>query len=438
MKTSSAVDRLQELRRDLHRHPEPAWCEYYTTGRIIEELRRIDVDSLSVGSELLSEEHLKAVPDRSTREEWYRKAQSTDLDEDVLDILEGELTGVGATIDGQDGTTVRGSEAPTVALRVDIDALPVRESTDADHRPMADGFRSENGGFMHACGHDAHVAIGLGVAEAAVESTFDGTLKLYFQPAEERGGGGKPLAEGGHLDDVEYLFGVHVGLGLETGVIVPRIDTFLSIASFEAEFRGEAAHSALTPEGGNNAVQALSSAIQSLYSIPRHSTGGTRINVGSVSGGTASNVIPESASMSGEVRAESERGTEYMQREAIRRTEAAARTHGCTSEIDFGSVTPSADCDDALADVVRQVATSNGGVDRIASIETPLWSEDVTHLIGKVQRNGGLATYVGVGADNPSAHHTPTFDVDERAIALGTTVLVDAIELVSTLCTDEG
>src|SRR6056297_1611446 len=186
------ADDLVTLRRDLHRKPEPAWREFYTTARIVDELEsRLgdDLDQLFVGPEAIAGDHRLAVPDDAELTRWYEQAQESDVDAATLERLEGGYTGAVAVIE-------RG-EGPTVGLRVDIDGLPRPESDDDDHVPAVEGFRSETGESMHACGHDAHAAIGIGALEAVADSDFEGTLKVFFQPAEEVIGGGRPMAESG-------------------------------------------------------------------------------------------------------------------------------------------------------------------------------------------------------------------------------------------------
>ena len=225
-----SVTDLVELRRDLHRHPEPAWREFYTTARIVEELEERDLDALYVGREALAETDRVGVPEDDELDEWMARARAAGAREDVLERLEGGYTGAVAVAE-------RG-EGPTVALRVDIDGLPIDESGVDDHHPAAEGFRSEHEGYMHACGHDAHAAIGIGVLDAVLDSDFAGTLKVFFQPGEERIVGGEPMANSGHLDDVDYLLAVHVGLDHPTGEVVAGIDGFLAVSQFEAEFVG--------------------------------------------------------------------------------------------------------------------------------------------------------------------------------------------------------
>ncbi len=231
-------ERLVALRRALHRHPEPAWCEYWTTSRIVEEVERIGVDELLVGPDLLAADARMAVPDEDTLGERRDRARAAGAREAVLEQCAGGSTGALATVEAGDG--------PTVALRVDIDALPITESTEAGHAPAEAGFRSGNEGYMHACGHDAHAAVGVGVLEAVVESDFSGTFRCLFQPAEEVIGGGKAVAEAGVLDDVDHLLALHVGLDHPTGEVVAGVNGFLAVRQFAAEFRGESAHAGAT------------------------------------------------------------------------------------------------------------------------------------------------------------------------------------------------
>ncbi|MDZ7702843.1 MAG: amidohydrolase [Halobacteriales archaeon] len=415
------ADHLVDLRRDLHRHPEPAWCEFYTTARIVEAIERVGVDELYVGPEALGDDRL-AVPDDATLEEWYQQALDDGADPDILERLEGGWTGAVAVLD-------RG-EGPTVGVRVDIDALVREESDDPDHVPAAEGFRSEHEGAMHACGHDAHATIGIGVLEAVKDSEFSGTLKVFFQPAEERIGGGKPMAESGHLDDVDALLAVHIGLDHPTGEVVCGVDGFLAVAHFRAEFEGAAAHAGGHPERGRNAVQAAATAVQNLYAIPRHDDGPTRVNAGVMGGGTATNIIPEDAFVEGEVRGRTTALMEYTREHAERMLRAAAEMHDCTVELSSEAEAPSATSDQALVDVLMGVAPDVPGVTSVLERDQLGGSEDATFLMERVQDRGGVACYVGVGTDHPGGHHSATFDVDEASLPIGIGLLADAVESI--------
>jgi aminobenzoyl-glutamate utilization protein A len=414
-------DRLVALRRDLHRHPEPAWKEYWTTARIVEELRRVGVDDLDVGRDVLADERL-AVPDDAELDEWLQRAREAGADPDLLEEMAGGWTGAVAVLE-------RG-EGPTVGLRVDIDGLPRAESTDDEHLPAREGFRSETGA-MHACGHDAHAAIGIGVLEAVKESDFSGTLKVFFQPAEEVIGGGRPMAVSGHLDDVDYLFAVHVGLDYPTGEVVAGIEGILAVTQFRATFTGYPGHAGARPEEGRNAVQAMATAVQNLYAIPRHSEGASRINAGKVGGGTATNIIPEEAFVHGEVRGRTTEVRDDTWERAERVMEGAALSHDCEVEVDVEGEAPSAESDEELVEVVHGAASAHPDVDRPTRRGELGGSEDATFLMQRVQDNGGLATYVGVGTDHPGGHHTATFDVDEDSLEIGVDVLTEAVLSVS-------
>ena len=409
---------LRSLRRDLHRHPEPAWCEYWTTARIVEECERIGVDELYVGPDAIDSDARLAVPDDETLSEWAERARAAGVDAATIERLAGGHTGAVAVL--------RRGEGPTVALRVDIDALPRDESTDEDHTPAAEGFRSKTPA-MHACGHDAHAAIGLGVLQRIADSDFSGTLKLLFQPAEEVIGGGQALADSGHLDDVDALFSVHVGLDHPTGEVVAGVGEFLAVSHFEATFHGESAHAGAAPQDGRNALLAATTATNNLYGISRHADGRTRVNVGVVEGGTAPNIVAEEARIVCEVRGEATPLMEYMRDRADQVVDAAAAMHDCSVAIDTVGQAPSATSDDGLIDLVVAAAEGVDGVDSIRRRAPLGGSEDATVLMNYVQNRGGTATYVGVGTDHPGGHHTSTFDVDEESIAIGVDVLSDAI-----------
>jgi aminobenzoyl-glutamate utilization protein A len=416
------TDDLVRLRRDLHRHPEPAWREFYTTARIVDELETRPLDALYVGPEVLGEGR-SAVPDDAELASWLDRAREAGARDDLLDRLAGGYTGAVAVVE-------RG-EGPTVALRVDIDGLPIREADGDDHAPAREGFRSDREGYMHACGHDAHATIGIGVLDAVLDSDFEGTFKLVFQPAEEVIGGGEPVVAGGHLDDVDYLLAVHVGLDHPTGEVVAGIDGFLAVNHLSVSVAGESSHAGARPEAGRNAVLALAAAVQNLHAIPRHADGATRVNAGVVSGGTAPNIVAESAEAEVEVRGETTDLMEYTTEWAERVVAGAAAMHGCTAETESVARAPSAESDPEVADVVGAVASGVEGVDTVLPSDALGGSEDATFLMRHVQERGGKAAYVGIGTDHPTGHHTPRFDVDEASIRIGVETLAGAIERIA-------
>jgi aminobenzoyl-glutamate utilization protein A len=411
---------LRRLRRDLHRHPEPAWREFYTTARILAAIDDLDLAALAVGPEALDADARSGVPDAETLAVWRERARENGVEEDVLDALAAGQTGLVATLAGSE-------PGPTVALRVDIDGLPRAESTDESHAPVAEGFRSDHPDAMHACGHDAHATIGVGVLRRLAAAEFPGTVTIIFQPAEEVIGGGRAVAAGGLVDDVDYLLALHVGLDHPTGEIVAGIGDFLAVSQFEATFEGEPAHAGAHPSEGRNAMQAMATAVQNLYAIPRHEEGATRVNAGTVAGGTASNIVAESVTLAGEVRGETTALMEYMDDRARTVLESAAAMHDCEVTVEFLGEAPSAESDGDLVDVVAAVAGETAGVDSVVDRAPLGGSEDATYLMDRVQERGGLATYVCVGTDHPGGHHTATFDVDEASIQIGVDLLSEAM-----------
>jgi aminobenzoyl-glutamate utilization protein A len=412
-------DRLQTVRRGFHRHPEPAWREFYTTARLVEEIERIGADELAVGRDAYDPADRMAVPDESELEPWMDRARKYGAGEDVLGKMAGGNTGAVAVLERGDG--------PAVGLRVDIDGLFVEESTDADHRPAAEGFRSEIDGTMHACGHDAHVTWGLAALEAVAASDFAGRLVVFFQPAEEQSGGGRPMAESRFADGLDYLLAVHVGLDHPTGEVVAGIEKPLAMCHVDVTMRGTSAHAGKAPNEGDNAIQAAGTVIQNAYAIPRHGDGMTRVNIGRIEAGTSSNVVAERAHMEAEARGETTELMEYMKSRLERTVAAAADMHGCRADFDVVSESPRADSDPELQALVTEVAEGVEGVDSVLPAADFGASEDATFLMDRVQRDGGLATYLVVGTDHPTSHHTSTFDVDERSLRHGVDVLVRTV-----------
>ncbi|MFB6168750.1 MAG: amidohydrolase [Haloferacaceae archaeon] len=413
-------DRLVDLRRSLHRFPEPSWCEFHTTSRLVDEVEAIGVDDLYLGADALDPAERMSVPDDETLERWHDRAAERGARADVLNAAEGGLTGLVAVLDRGPG--------PTVGLRVDIDALRQTESTADDHAPAAGGYRSETEGVMHACGHDAHATVGLGTLEAVAKSEFSGTFRLFCQPAEEVVGGGRAMAATDHVADLDHFLALHVGLGHPTGEVVAGGDEALSVRQLAAEFHGESAHAGAAPEAGRNAMQAVAAATSNLYGIPRHSGGLTRVNVGRADVGSAPNVIASEGRIELEVRGGDDDLREYVADHAYRTLDAAAEMHDCTVETETLAVAPREDSDDSLRAVVGEVAEGTPSVDSVRPSAPLGVSEDATYLMRAAKDAGGDASFVVVGTDHPGGHHTARFDVDERTLDIGVDVLSATVE----------
>ncbi len=369
----SIQEKLVEFRRDFHKHPETAWLEMRTSAIIAEELTRLGYKVLT-GKAVCREGSRLSVPGNDILEEHYRrvKAEATierkmdggneDGMPEYIDYLNGEMaegyTGVVGILDCGEG--------PVAALRFDIDALPMEEDTSEKHRPAREGFASANHGMMHACGHDCHAAIGLGTARilASVRGQLHGTVKLLFQPGEEGVRGANAMVEAGHLDGVDYFAGTHVAPdnSADDGDITPGTYGSLATCKYDVYFRGKSAHAGGFPEMGRNAVLAAAHAVVGLAGISRHSGGITRVNVGSIRGGTSSNVVADEAVISMEVRGETTEVNAYMEERAIEICRAAAMMEGCTCEMELMGHAPSQTSDilfiERIAGMVRSIFPS--------------------------------------------------------------------------------
>ena len=417
--TDESIRRAVERRRTLHRYPEPAWCEFYTTSQLVEYVESIGVDELVVGREALQSEKRLGVPTPDVLEAWAVRAKERGARADVLEATDGGHTGLIAILERGPG--------PVIGLRVDIDALPFTESEDSAHAPVADGFRAEHDDAMHACGHDAHMSMGLGVLEAIKESDFSGTFKLFFQPSEEILGGGDAMASTAYVDDIDRMFAVHIGLGTPSGTIVAGSEKPLAVRKSTATFGGESAHAGLDPQAGRNAMQAMATAITNLYGISRHKDDLTRVNVGRAEAGSASNIIADSATIELEVRAGDNHVLEHMTTETDRILRAAADMHDCTLSTAVMGKAPRVDSDDSLRKIVERVAGEHALVETVVPSSDFGASEDATYFMKRVAENGGDATHVIVGTDHPSGHHTPQFDIDEESLEIGIDVLSGSI-----------
>lgn len=416
------IQRSIERRREFHTYPEPSWCEFLTTSRLVDALEEIGVDELHVGREAIEPEDRMGLPETSTLEEWHERAEEGGARSDVLEQTTGGTTGVVATLDRGPG--------PVVGLRVDIDALPIEEADDLDHVPAEKGFQSRNGGVMHACGHDAHMAIGLAVLETLAEREFDGTVKVFFQPAEEVLGGGAAMAGADHPNDLDAFFAVHVGMNYPTGTVVAGSDKPLAVRQSRATFTGQSVHAGFAPQEGRYAMQAMAAAIQNLYGISRHADDLTRVNVGRADAGVASNVVADRASIELEARAGSNDVLEYVTDRVDRILRTAADMHECELSTEVIGQAPRVDSDEGLAELVAEVASGVEGVTEVVPRAPFGASEDVTFLMRRAREAGGQATFVIVGTDHPGNHHSPRFDIDEESLGIGIETLTEAIERV--------
>lgn len=415
-----AADMEQELiarRRDFHQHAELCWEEMRTTSLIARHLKELGYE-LIMGKDLCDPEKRLGVPSQDVLEKAYARAMEQGADPEFLPFTRGGMTGVIGVL--------RCGEGPTVGMRFDIDALPVTETTDAGHFPHKAGFLSVNEGVMHACGHDGHAVIGMGVATilASLKDQLHGTVKLIFQPAEEGVRGAKPIVEKGHLDDVDFLLGSHIDKRPKdepNARLIPGSYGSLATRKYDVYYHGLAAHAGALPHLGKNALLAAAAAVVNLNAIPRHGDGVSRINVGKLVAGSGLNVIADEAYMGLEVRGGTTEINEYMIDYAEKILDNCAEMYGCTCEKVIVGAAESMESDLDFAETVRDTCKEAGmSVSEKLSVIS-FGSEDFSYMMNRVQKNGGKATFMRCLADIKSVAHNDHFDFSEDCLKEGVT-----------------
>lgn len=365
---------IVDLRRRLHQIPELRYQEFETKRLVLETLREIGISS----------------------------------------PIEMAETGLVATVGSGDG--------PCVALRADMDALPIQELSDVH-------FRSQRPGVMHACGHDCHTAMLLGAAKIlkSIEDDLPGKVKLIFQPAEEGGAGADRLINEGALDNpkVDRVFGLHVWPTLPTGQIASRGGVLLAAAGeFRLTVRGRGGHAAF-PHITHDPIVAISQIIGAFQSIVARESdplSPTVLSVTSVHGGTAYNVVPGEVVASGTIRS---LRTEELHRirEAMRRVaENIARAMRCEAVLedqpgdpDYPATVNTPECWETAKTVAAEFISRSD----IHEISPVMGGEDFAFYLEKVP---GCFVALGIRNDAIGANHfvhTPFFKVDEEALPLG-------------------
>ena len=366
-----------EKRRTLHRHPELMYEEFKTSQLVQDTLTELGIPF-------------------------------------VAGIAE---TGVLATVGNGNG--------PCVALRADMDALPIHEETDVE-------FKSEVDGKMHACGHDCHTSMLLGAARILKENEADinGTVKLIFQPAEEGGAGGDRMSKEGVLEnpDVQRIFGIHVAADLPTGQMGGRAGTLLAAAGeVTIKVIGKGGHAAM-PHMAIDPVLTASKVVvelQSIISRELDPLGSGVISICAVHGGEAFNVIPPYVELRGTIRALTLETLAWLQERVTAIAQNVAAAHRCEAEVafpghDYPPTVNTSDCWDSA----KRVGASIFGEDFVHEMPPVMGGEDFAYF---TQRVPGCFMFLGVGNESIDAcysvHH-PKFKADEDALPLGSAMHV--------------
>lgn len=402
---SAYHDQLINIRRQLHQNPEEGWSEFTTTAFLVTTLRGYGYDVLT-GRKVVAPEACLG-REESVVKAGLERARRNGVSEELLSEME-ELTGCVAVLD-------TGRPGPTLAIRFDIDCVPVTECTDDTHVPAKEGFISKNPGFMHACGHDAHMSMGLAVAHWVMDNKdkLSGKIKILFQPAEEGVRGAAGMAASGILDDCDYFLGSHVAMSAKSGEIATNLYGYLCTTKLDVTFHGKPAHAGACPQEGRNALTAAANATVQMMGISRHSGGMTRINIGQLIAGEGRNVIPSKAVMKLEVRGETGEINQYMVDQVTNICKGIAMSFGVTYEMRKMGEAVDLTADQELVDILNAAGRATPGITVVDKALNFGGSEDATILARRVQAHGGKAAFFLWGSDRPSGHHTSTFDIKE-------------------------
>jgi amidohydrolase len=355
----------------------------------------------------------------ATRRDLHRHPEIAFEETRTAGIVSARLTGLGLsprTGVGRTGVTADPGAASggRILLRADMDALPLTETTGAP-------YESESPGRMHACGHDGHVAIGLAVAERLARAPSAGRFRFLFQPAEEGAGGAQACAADGVLDGVGAAFGLHLWNQMPVGKIgVNRGALLAAVDEFAIEIEGRGGHGAAPHETADPIVAAarIIDALQSVVSREISPLDAAVVTVGSVHGGTAFNIIPSTVRLTGTARSFTEETGRALPEKVARIVRGTAEAAGVTAKLDYRRVNRATVNDRAMAEMVIETARELFGEENV--------DVDMSVFLDRVP---GCFFFVGsapAGSHRP--HHSPDFDIDERALAVGT-VLFEAVAL---------
>ena len=371
--TSADRALLSTLRRDLHAHPELSWKESVTQARLERAL----------------------------------------ADVGAADVRRVAGTGLVARVPGRSRT------APVVAVRGDIDALPITETTGLP-------FASRHAGVMHACGHDVHASWAVGAALLLARQPAAGDVVIVLQPAEEVGEGALAILEAGALDGVRAIFGGHVDRRFAVGQAVAQPGPLAaSTDSFAITVTGRGSHGARPHQGADPVVAsaAMITAFQTIVSRRLDPALPGVVSVGAVHGGTASNVIPETVTLAGTIRATTAVARTLLTSEVARMAHAVAATHGVTADVRITDGTPPLENTPAAAawaaTAVRDVLGEAG---LVPLGTTNMGGEDFAWYLSRME-----GCFLRIGArEAGGVHqdaHTPTFVADEEALFVGGAIL---------------
>lgn len=361
-----------DMRRDFHAHPEASFQEVRTSKRIKEELDKMGIPYVSAAG-----------------------------------------TGVVATIKGN-------KEGKTVALRADIDALSVCELNDFE-------FKSQNEGMMHACGHDGHAAMLLGTAKVLndMKEQINGSVKLFFQPAEEIGEGARAMIADGCMEGVDGVFGIHLWADVKTGKIsVEEGPRMASADIFKLRVKGKGGHGSM-PHQGIDAVLIGSAIVMNLQSIASREISPLEsvvVSVGSINAGTRFNVIAEDAVLDGTCRCFNPEIREQLPEIIERIAKNTASAYRAEATLEYNKAIPVTINNKECSAIAKKAVEKLLGEDGVTLMEKVTGGEDMSEYLNRAP---GVIAFVGAGNIEKGItypHHHGKFTIDEDALEIGTSL----------------
>jgi amidohydrolase len=376
VKAQTIKPKLVELRREIHRHPELGFDLYRTAGLVARSLEALGVEvQIGVGK-----------------------------------------TGVVGKLGKKNGRVV--------ALRADMDALPILEANTAV-------YASAEHGKMHACGHDSHTAMLIGVATLLAKEDLPGEVRLIFQPSEEGSdeeglSGARRMVDEGALDGVDYVAALHVDSELDTGMV--NINTgpiSAAVDRFTATITGKGSHGAY-PHNSIDPFWLTAQVLNALYAVPSRRVDPVKpsvLSLGIVRGGTASNIIPEEVYLEGTLRSMDENVRQQLVDE-VRRSLEIARSLGGDYVLGIDKGYPPVNNHAQVAALIRSVITDELGQGALAAVAPGMGAEDFAYMTSRCP-----GAMFDLGAHAPGTPilyaHTSTFDIDEDALPIGTALLAE-------------
>ncbi len=369
-------ERIVRLRREFHQHPELAFQELATAKRVEGILRGLglEVETLVRGT-------------------------------GVRGLLRGRKSG------------------KTIALRADMDALPIQEEADV-------AYRSINPGVMHACGHDAHTAMLLGAAMLLAEhqKDLDGNVVFIFQPAEETGEGARKMVEEGVLEGVDGLVGLHVSSTFDSGTFGYRGGPLMAAGDFfEVKITGKGGHGGM-PHLAVDPIVIAANAITALQTLVSREVDPIESAVMSIckmeAGGKAYNIIPDSVTFGGTIRSLNPELREYLPKRMKEILDGVVTAMRGRYEFNLMERFPVTINDERMTAFVAKMATGLLGEDKVFQMRPLMASEDISYYLQKVP---GSFVYLGVKNEKKGLvypHHHPRFDIDEDVLPTGTALSV--------------